>query len=163
MAGVDKTVDADGPIAAIHTLSDKRLVIKNVTGTAQENLANTLVTLLNGKKQSENKYLVQINGNGEGLKKSEPDKYQKLNQVIARIKSLDSDAIAEDLKKSFNRDELKEYLDSGFIPFKTNYGVMELDLSAGRVEFEGTSMGGDSELYYKIREVLGLLREYVGV
>ena len=45
-------------------------------------------------------------------------------------------------------------LTNGYIPFNTDYGTMELSIPDGRLEFDGTSMGGDRNLFFKIQDIM---------
>ncbi len=88
----------------------------------------------------------------------ENKKYLLMNNVISEIeKANDSDGCESFLHEAVinlrNSDELSEELSKGFLKINTAHGEMELDLNNGRLEFEGTSMGGSNEFYWACKNI----------
>lgn len=82
------------------------------------------------------------------------DKHDLMNLTIEKIKNIDTDRFINDYIDFSDKEELKEMLTNGYIPFNTDYGTMELSIPDGRLEYEGTSMGGDRDLFFKIQDIM---------
>ncbi len=85
-------------------------------------------------------------------------KYLLMNNVINDIEKANvvdgcESFIHESVINSENPDELSEEISNGFLEINTTHGAMELDLNNGRLEFEGTSMGGSSEFYWACKNI----------
>ncbi len=99
----------------------------------------------------------------KGLESAKEEKVKHMNEVCDRIEKIDPVEFAN----AYTEDQIREFLENSFVPFNTKYGVMELDLEDGRVEFEGVSMGGNlsmsgnNTLYQAIKDIREIMQAYV--
>lgn len=75
-------------------------------------------------------------------------KYDLMNSIISNIVHRDVDEFINNQIDMSDPEALKESIASGYIPFETEHGQMELSIVDGRLEFDGTSMGGDNNLFF---------------
>ena len=86
-------------------------------------------------------------------------KYGKMNATIEWLLTGDvEDIVSKNILPLLEEDVASEM---HYLPIVTPEGDrMELDVQSGRLEFEDTSMGGSSELYFLLERVANFVREY---
>ena len=85
-------------------------------------------------------------------------KHVLMNDEIDKICSMSAVDFIDKYLDVKDKETVIDYIKSGFIPFKSvNGDMMELSLEDGRLEYDGTSMGGSRDLYFKIKEIKDIL------
>ncbi len=81
------------------------------------------------------------------------DRHVLMNDAIEKIKAMSTEDFVLNFVDRTDKEALKEALDCGYLPFVMEEHEMELSLENGRLEYEGTSMGGSSELYWAVQRI----------
>ncbi len=88
----------------------------------------------------------------EGHELSE-DRQAFMNDAIKKISDMKTEDFVLEFVDKSDKEALKEALDNGFLPIIMEGHEMELSLKDGRLEYEGTSMGGNSEFYFAVEKI----------
>jgi hypothetical protein len=85
-----------------------------------------------------------------------------MNDIIKKVEVMPADEFVLNFVDTDDKEKLASDLDSGFLPFNIKGKDMELSLKDGRLEYDGTSMGGSREFYFKVKEIEQELKSIIG-
>lgn len=100
--------------------------------------------------------------NGRKISESSEEKYAFMNDIIDKIVSMDADDFVLNYVDTSDKEKLVNYVETRFLPFEMDGKEMELSLNDGRLEYDGTSMGGNTDLYFKVRNIEQAVKDIVG-
>ena len=90
---------------------------------------------------------------------SSQEKYELMNKAINKIIKMDAQDFVNKYIDTSRIDFVQSDIESGFVPFRMEDNeMMELSLNDGRLEYDGTSMGGSREFYFKVKEIADILK-----
>jgi hypothetical protein len=97
----------------------------------------------------------------QALTEASEEKYTLMNDIIKKLEDMPVDEFILNYVDTEDKEKLASDLNSGFLPFNIKGKDMELSLKDGRLEYDGTSMGGSRELYFKVKEIAQEIKDIV--